>query len=141
VADWALLIPAERAAAILTDAELEELSCQIDNKSQLDYYPLLKPAIAPNNDPTLPPRLEPRPAPVELWFAREQPVGTGLSVATKLGATPDSRLYRGGAVNSSWAAIRASSAGPGSQFIQQLPGTWRCAEQGVGELGSNGRLF
>jgi len=66
---------------------------------------------------TLPPRLEPR-GPVEFLHGllEHSRIEAGLSFATKSGCnSPDSRLYSwGGAVNSSWAAIRASSAGPGS---------------------------
>ncbi|MGI8504483.1 MAG: FGGY-family carbohydrate kinase, partial [Hassallia sp.] len=47
-----------------TDAELEKYSREIDleEPSELDYYPLLKPGDRfPINDPNLPPRLKPRP--------------------------------------------------------------------------------
>ena len=47
-----------------TSNELEKFSNEIDinNKSELDYYPLLEPGERfPINDPNLPPQLEPRP--------------------------------------------------------------------------------
>ena len=100
-----------------TDAELEELSCQIDSskESQLDYYPLLKPGDRfPINDPTLSPRLEPRPdSRVEFLHGLLESIARiearGYQLLQKMGATPLTHVYTagGGAVNSSWTAIRA----------------------------------
>lgn len=100
-----------------TDIQLDRLSCQIDTsqESQLDYYPLLKPGDRfPINDPALPPRLEPRPAdPVDFLHGLLESIARielrGYHLLQHLGATPLSHVYTagGGAVNSSWAKIRA----------------------------------
>ena len=100
-----------------TSAEIEQLSCQIDTSKEscLDYYPLLKPGDRfPINDPTLPPRLEPRPAdPVEFLHGLLESIARievrGYQLLQHLGATELTHVYTagGGAVNSSWAAIRA----------------------------------
>ena len=100
-----------------TDAQLKELSCQIDKTrcSKLDYYPLLKPGDRfPINDPTLPPRLEPRPDnPVEFLHGLLESIARievrGYQLLQQLGATPLTQVYTagGGAVNPTWAAIRA----------------------------------
>ncbi len=100
-----------------TDAQLEELSRQIDNsqESQLDYYPLLKPGDRfPINDPTLPPQLEPRPDnPVEFLDGLLESIARievrGYQLLQHLGATPLTQVYTagGGAVNPTWTAIRA----------------------------------
>lgn len=100
-----------------TDAELEQLSCQIDGSkdSHLDYYPLLKPGDRfPINDPHLPPRLEPRPdEPIEFLHGLLESLARieahGYHLLQKLGATPLSQVYTagGGAANLSWATIRA----------------------------------
>lgn len=100
-----------------TDAEIEQLSCQIDTSKYccLDYYPLLKPGDRfPINDPTLRPQLEPRPTdPVEFLHGLLESIARiearGYQLLQHLGATGLTHVYTagGGAVNSSWAAIRA----------------------------------
>jgi len=100
-----------------TDEQLEHLSCQIDpaKESQLDYYPLLQPGDRfPINDPTLPPRLEPRPAnPVDFLHGLLESIARievrGYQLLQHLGATGLTKVYTagGGAVNSTWTAIRA----------------------------------
>jgi len=49
VADWGASNTGGSCRQFFTDAEPEELSCQIDSskESQLDYYPLLKPGDRP----------------------------------------------------------------------------------------------
>lgn len=99
-----------------TDVELEEYSCQIDTskESQLDYYPLLKPGDRfPVNDPLLEPRLVPRPAdPVVFLHGLLESMARiearGYQLLQHLGASGLSCVYTagGGAVNSSWTAIR-----------------------------------
>ena len=99
-----------------TDAQLEQLSCQIDGskESHLDYYPLPKPGDRfPINDPDLPPRLEPRPdEPIEFLHGLLESLARieahGYRLLQKLGATPLSQVYTagGGAANPSWAKIR-----------------------------------
>lgn len=100
-----------------TDAELADISYQIDGSiaSQLDYYPLLKPGDRfPINDPTLPPRLEPRPATsVEFLHGLLESIARievwGYKLLQQLGATSLTHVYTagGGAVNSTWTEIRA----------------------------------
>jgi sugar (pentulose or hexulose) kinase len=99
-----------------SDKQLKDLSRQIDpaKASQLDYYPLLKPGDRfPINDPTLPPRLEPRPAnPVDFLHGLLESIARievrGYQLLQHRGATPLTKVYTagGGAVNSSWTAIR-----------------------------------
>ena len=100
-----------------TDTELAHLSNQIDGSiaSQLDYYPLLKPGDRfPINDPTLLPRLEPRPATsVEFLHGLLESIARieirGYQLLQQLGATPLTHVSTagGGAVNSTWTQIRA----------------------------------
>ncbi|NJN48519.1 MAG: FGGY-family carbohydrate kinase, partial [Alkalinema sp. RL_2_19] len=76
--------------------ELTELSKQIDPNrlTELDYYPLIKPGDRfPVNDPTLPPRLTPRPESPVLFLqgllegmARIE--AQGYALLQQLGATP-----------------------------------------------------
>ncbi|MBR8833161.1 MAG: FGGY-family carbohydrate kinase [Stigonema ocellatum SAG 48.90 = DSM 106950] len=99
-----------------TDAELKSLSSEIDldKKSELDYYPLLKAGDRfPINDPNLPPRLEPRPEnPVEFLHGLLESIARiearGYSLLQELGADPLSCVYTagGGAQNPAWTAIR-----------------------------------
>jgi sugar (pentulose or hexulose) kinase len=99
-----------------SDAELERSSCHIpiERESQLDYYPLLKPGERfPINDPHLLPRLEPRPSdPVEFLHGLLESMARiearGYQLLQQVGATPLLQVYTtgGGAINSSWAAIR-----------------------------------
>ncbi len=99
-----------------TDEKLEQLSKKINiNKpTQLDYYPLLKPGERfPINDPTLVPKLEPRPNnKVEflqgLLESMAKIEALGYKKLQTLGATPVSQIYTagGGAKNKNWAKIR-----------------------------------
>ncbi|WNZ21851.1 FGGY-family carbohydrate kinase [Leptolyngbya sp. NK1-12] len=98
-------------------AELQQLSLQIqpDQPSSLDYYPLLKPGERfPINDPTLTPRLEPRPdQPVAFLHGLLESMARieaqGYQLLQQLGAAPVTRVYTagGGAQNPAWTAIRA----------------------------------
>ncbi len=100
-----------------TDAELENLSSQIDaeKESLLDYYPLLKEGDRfPLNDPHLPPRLEPRPNnPVEFLHGLLESIARiearGYHLLQQLGSTPLTCVYTagGGAKNPAWTKIRA----------------------------------
>lgn len=99
-----------------SEAELELLSCQIplDHPSPLDYYPLLKPGERfPINDPTLVPRLEPRPDSSSeflhgLLESMARIEARGYQLLQNLGATALTRVYSagGGAKNQTWTAIR-----------------------------------
>lgn len=99
------------------EAELQQLSLQIqpDQPSSLDYYPLLKPGERfPINDPTLMPRLEPRPdQPVAFLHGLLESMARieaqGYQLLQQLGANPVTRVYTagGGAQNPAWTAIRA----------------------------------
>lgn len=99
-----------------TATELVQLSAQIaaGQPSPLDYYPLLQPGERfPVNDPTLPPRLAPRP-PSDVEFLHGLLEGmarieaAGYRQLQALGATPLRRVYTagGGAENEAWTAIR-----------------------------------
>ncbi len=98
------------------DAELENLSCQIEaeKESPLDYYPLLKKGDRfPINDPNLPPQLEPRPTTsVEFLHGLLESIARiearGYHLLQQLGATPVTRVYTagGGAKNPAWTIIR-----------------------------------
>ena len=99
-----------------TNAELEKYSREIDleEPSELDYYPLLKPGDRfPINDPNLQPRLEPRPDnPVEFLHGLLQSMARiearGYELLQQLGADKLSRVYTagGGSANDTWTAIR-----------------------------------
>ncbi|MBE9180791.1 FGGY-family carbohydrate kinase [Oculatella sp. LEGE 06141] len=96
--------------------ELNHLSQQIptDQASPLNYYPLLQPGERfPINDPTLSPRLEPRPTEAIAFLhgllesiARIE--ASGYQRLQQFGATPLQRVYTagGGAANLAWSAIR-----------------------------------
>ncbi|GAB1543384.1 FGGY-family carbohydrate kinase [Scytonema sp. NUACC21] len=98
------------------NAELESLSQEIDasKPSQFDYYPLLKPGERfPINDPTLPPRLEPRPeSDVEFLHGLLESIARvearGYQLLQELGADKLTRVYTagGGALNLAWTEIR-----------------------------------
>ncbi|NJP09633.1 MAG: FGGY-family carbohydrate kinase [Leptolyngbyaceae cyanobacterium RU_5_1] len=100
-----------------TPDELQTLSAQIpvEYASPLDYYPLTKPGERfPINDPTLPPRLAPRPdRPVEFLHGLLESMArieaAGYRQLQDLGATPLATVYTagGGAANSAWTAIRS----------------------------------
>lgn len=99
-----------------TDSELETLSAQIpaDAPSPLDYYPLVKPGERfPVNDPTLQPRLEPRPAdPVAFLHGLLESIARiealGYQRLQDLGVTPLTHVYTagGGAKNPAWLKMR-----------------------------------
>ncbi|WP_413160349.1 FGGY-family carbohydrate kinase [Capilliphycus salinus ALCB114379] len=99
-----------------SDRELETLSNQINPNisSPLDYYPLLKKGDRfPINDPSLPPRLEPRPDnSVEFLHGLLESIARiearGYQRLQELGATPLSQVYTagGGAKNPVWTTIR-----------------------------------
>lgn len=100
-----------------TDEQIKRLSRQIEplTESSLDYYPLLKPGDRfPINDPTLPPRLNPRPNnPVDFLHGLLESIARielkGYQLLQNLGATELTKVYTagGGAVNLTWTAIRA----------------------------------
>lgn len=100
-----------------SDAELAALSAQIDpsRPSPLDYYPLPKPGDRfPINDPTLPPRLEPRPEnPVEFLQGLLEGIARiealGYRRLADLGATPLREVLTagGGAQNEAWTQVRS----------------------------------
>lgn len=100
-----------------SQTELQQLSEQIqpDCPSPFDYYPLLKPGERfPVNDPTLMPRLEPRPvSSVDFLHGLLESMArieaNGYHLLQKLGATQLTRVYTagGGAKNTAWTAIRS----------------------------------
>lgn len=104
-----------------TDDELPALSARIDGErpSGLEYYPLPRPGERfPINDPTLPPRLEPRPADRAAFLhgvleglARIEALG--YRRLCELGATPPVRVLSagGGAANAVYTRIRARLLG------------------------------
>jgi sugar (pentulose or hexulose) kinase len=97
--------------------ELDSLSPQIDPEqpSPLDYYPLLKPGERfPINDPTLAPRLQPRPAnPVDFLHGLLDSMAgieaQGYHLLTERGASPLLHVYSsgGGANNATWMRMRS----------------------------------
>ncbi|ARV58446.1 carbohydrate kinase [Nostocales cyanobacterium HT-58-2] len=128
-----------------TKAELESLSREIDGSkvSELDYYPLLKLGERfPINDPNLPPRLEPRPAHnVEFLHGLLESIARiearGYELLQELGSDRLTRVYTagGGAVNSSWTAIRERLLGVPvmqSGHTEAAYGTALLAMRGVG---------
>jgi len=103
-----------------TSDELRELSDRIPNQeSQLDYYPLLKPGDRfPIHDPTLAPRIEPRPSDsVEFLHGLLESMARieaqGYRLLEALGATPLKRVLTagGGAKNAAWTAMRQRHLG------------------------------
>jgi len=104
-----------------SDSELAKLSARIDptTPSPLDYYPLPRPGERfPVADPTLAPRLEPRPADRVAFLhgllegiARIEALG--FRRLAELGAPYPTRVLTtgGGARNAVWAAIRARHLG------------------------------
>ena len=126
-----------------TDAELENLSRQIDAKkeSPLDYYPLVKAGDRfPINDPNLPPRLEPRPEnPVEFLHGLLESIARiearGYYLLQQLGATPLTRVYTagGGAKNPTWTKIRTRHL-----QVPILPPTHTAAAYGTALLAMRG---
>jgi sugar (pentulose or hexulose) kinase len=104
-----------------TDAELIELSAQIpaELESSLDYYPLLTPGERfPINDPSLSPKLEPRPeSSVEFLHGLLESMARiearGYALLQRLGATPLKHVLTsgGGAANFAWTVIRSRQLG------------------------------
>lgn len=104
-----------------SDAELAALSGQIDalHPSGLQYYPL--PGVGerfPVNDPTLEPRMNPRPEnPVRFLHGMLEGIARieaeGYELLARLGATPVKRVMTagGGAKNRTWQEIRARLIG------------------------------
>ncbi|WP_008317374.1 FGGY-family carbohydrate kinase [Leptolyngbya sp. PCC 6406] len=104
-----------------TSDEIERLSRTLPRQSalNLDYYPLLQPGERfPINDPSYPPRLEPRPTDPALFLqgmlegiARIE--AQGYRQLQELGATPLTRVWTagGGAQNAIWAKIRQDYLG------------------------------
>jgi len=98
------------------DTQLINLSLRIDptTDSTLDYYPLLQPGERfPYNDPTLPPRLSPRPVDdAEFLHGMLQGLSrieaAGYARLEDLGATPIESVTScgGGANNPAWQQIR-----------------------------------
>ncbi len=108
----------------------------------LDYYPLLAPGERfPVNDPTLAPRLDPRPADDRLFLqgllegiaAIE---AQGYRTLAALGASPLSsiRTTGGGAANPAWTAIRVRRLG-----VPERPALSEHAAVGTARLAWRGR--
>jgi sugar (pentulose or hexulose) kinase len=85
----------------------------------LNYYPLLKPGERfPINDPSLPPRFEPRPDnPVDFLHGLLESMARieaqGYQLLQDLGATPLTQVYTagGGAKNAVWMEMRSRHLG------------------------------
>jgi sugar (pentulose or hexulose) kinase len=127
-----------------SDAELVRLSAQIDpaQTSPLDYQPL--PATGerfPVNDPTLAPRLTPRPADDAAFLhglleSLAHVEAQGYARLAGLGASPLVRVETagGGAANSVWQALRARHLGVPVRRAAQTEaayGSARLAREGV----------
>lgn len=107
--------------ALLPDADLEALSARIDPSipSGLTYYPLLRPGERfPVSDPTLEPRVLPRPDDDALYFQGllegiSDIEARGYSRLATLGgpALRSVRTVGGGATNEKWSAMRAKRLG------------------------------
>lgn len=129
-----------------SDEELVTLSPQINpnQPSPLDYYPLTQPGDRfPVNDPTLIPRLDPRPSdPVDFLHGILEGIARieaqGYHLLETLGATPLTQVYTagGGAQNQVWTQIRAgylqvpTSA---ASHTEAAFGTAKLVLQGAGE--------
>ncbi len=107
--------------SLFSPSELDRLSARIDPsvESALDYYPLLKPGERfPINDPTLPPRMAPRPEDDAaflhgLFESMARIERRAYDLLTELGAPAPRRILTagGGATNKVWSAIRARVLG------------------------------
>ncbi len=123
-----------------SEAELIALSTQIDpsQASPLHYYPLLRSGERfPINDPSLAPRLEPRPASAIAFLhglleSMARIEAEGYALLTASGAPPLQRVYTagGGAQNPAWTAIRQRCLG-----VPVLPATQTDAAYGTALLG------
>ena len=114
-----------------------------DTPTGLDYYPLPTPGERfPVNDPTFPPRLEPRPAEDHVFF---QAILEGISAIeatsyaklAELGASPlgSIRTVGGGSANPAWTRIRLKALGvPERPSLSEhaAVGTARLAWRGIG---------
>ncbi len=125
-------------------AQLDALTGQLRPASPtgLDYYPLPAPGERfPVNDPSLEPRLQPRPAEDAVFFqamlegiaAIEQ---RGYRLLEQLGAPYPSRVHTtgGGAANAGWQAIREAALGVpvcAAEHQQAAYGAALLARQGV----------
>ncbi|MDY0049119.1 MAG: FGGY-family carbohydrate kinase [Halothiobacillaceae bacterium] len=108
-------------ASLFDPLMLEQLSRRIDprRRSCLDYMPLLRPGERfPVNDPTLAPRLHPRPVDDARFLhglldAMARIEAQGYRVLESLGAGTPRRLYTtgGGARNPAWSALRERALG------------------------------
>ncbi len=114
-----------------------------DHPTGLDYYPLPKPGERfPINDPTFPPRLEPRPADDRIFLQGilESIARIEAEAYVKLGELGCSRLVSirtagGGASNPAWTKIRLKALGvPERPSLSEhaAVGTARLAWRGIG---------
>jgi D-ribulokinase len=119
-----------------TSEELREFSDRIPpHESPLDYYPLLQPGDRfPINDPTLAPRLEPRPIDrVEFLHGLLESMARieaqGYQLLKSFGATPLKRVLTagGGARNMTWIAIRQHQLGVSVQSAIQTEAAYGTA--------------
>ena len=102
--------------ALIGDERLADLTSRLDatHPTGLDYYPLLKPGERfPFNDPTLEPRLTPRPADDAVFFqavleGMTEIERSGYSKLRELGAPPlqSVRTVGGGSKNPVWTEMR-----------------------------------
>ncbi|OUC16638.1 MAG: carbohydrate kinase [Alkalinema sp. CACIAM 70d] len=125
-----------------TDTEIAQLSQHIDpnQPTQYDYYPLLQPGDRfPINNPTLPPRLEPRPDnPQEFLQGLLEGIARietqGYRLLETLGATPLTHVYTagGGAKNTVWMQIRAKSLGIPVQVAPYTEAAYGTAQLAAG---------
>lgn len=100
-----------------SDQQMAVLTPQLrpDRPTGLDYYPLLRPGERfPINDPTLPPRVNPRPAdPVRFFQGLLEGIAAiearSYELLAELGAPYPHRVRSvgGGAANAAWTRIRA----------------------------------
>lgn len=107
--------------ALLGDDRLGELTRRLDpaNPTGLDYYPLLRPGERfPVNDPSLPPRLTPRPDDDAVFFqgilegmTSIEKKGYGLLEALGAPKLESVRTVGGGAGNPVWTAMRREALG------------------------------
>jgi len=107
--------------SLFTPDELQSLSTRIDPdiESSLDYYPLLRPGERfPVNDPSLSPRMAPRPAEdAEFLHGLLESIARierrAYRVMAERGAPSPDRIVTagGGAANAVWSAIRARVLG------------------------------
>ena len=132
--------------AHFTRGQLDTLSASItpEPPTGLDYYPLTRPGERfPTNDPSLPPRLSPRPDDDAAFLkAMLEGMATiearGYEALASLGATPlrTMRTVGGGAGNVTWSAIRQARLEVpmvGVDSEHAAVGVARLAWQGLGD--------